>query len=90
MDIKVSYDGAFPNLCSGTLVVTIDDTEWVFPDYCMSSGGSVSFSKDWEEHVSSGPWEISKWPENFPENLKSSVLEAVNEQVTYGCCGGCV
>jgi len=89
-DIKISYDGKYPNLCSGTLIVTIDDVEWKFSDYCMESGGSVSFSEDWEAHVSSSPWHIRKWPKNFPENMKLATLEAVNAQVRQGCCGGCV
>lgn len=50
----VSYDGRFPNLCSGTLVLKIDGVERTMPQYCMSSGGSVWFDNDWGEHVESG------------------------------------
>lgn len=33
----VSYDGDFPNLCSGTLVLRIDGEKVTFPKYCMCS-----------------------------------------------------
>ncbi len=56
----------------------------------MSSGGSVSFDSNWCEHVSHGSWSISEWPEGFPEDLKADVLEAVNCEISQGCCGGCV
>ena len=52
----VSYDGDFPNLCSGTLVLRIDGEEVTFPKYCMRSGGSVWFDDEWHEHVESGEW----------------------------------
>ena len=90
MDIKVQYDGGFPNLCSGKLVLIIDGNEWVFPDYCLSSGGGVSFNDDWEENVTLGEWSISDWPKDFPEDLKGAAEDAVNSNVDYGCCGGCV
>jgi hypothetical protein len=88
--IRIEYDGRWPNLCSGKLVVTIDGERWEFPSYCLSSGGSVSFDSDWNEHVSSGSWEIKEWPRNFPEQLKNVVRCAVNAEIDYGCCGGCV
>lgn len=90
MDIKIKYDGAYPNLCSGKLIVIIDGKEWVFPDYCLSSGGSVSFTDAWDEIVTQGPWTISDFPKDFPKNLKQAVEDAVNEYIPYGCCGGCV
>ena len=65
----VSYDGGYPNLCSGKLVVKIDDKEVSFgrttklrwedgeglADYprFWCSGGSVSFDENWMEHVDS-------------------------------------
>ena len=90
MNIVIKYDGKYPNLCSGQLIVIIDGTEWVFPEYCLSSGGGVWFDNDWLEHVDSGCWSIVNWPENFPEDKKEAVVDAVNDQIEQGCCGGCV
>lgn len=85
-----SYDGDYPNLCSGTLIMSLDGEDIVFPDFCLSSGGSVWFDEDWNEHVEDGMWSIDDWPEGFPEELKPVALELVNENISYGCCGGCV
>ena len=89
-EIEIEYDGQYPNLCSGRLIVTVDGKKWVFPDYCLSSKGYVSFDADFREEVGDGPWSISEYPKDFPENLKQAVEDAVNESVRYGCCGGCV
>jgi len=90
MKIDVIYDGAYPNLCAGNLVVVINGTRWDFPPYCLDSGGSVWFDDEWCEHVESGPWSISGWPEGFPEELRAITVDAVNEKIPWGCCGGCV
>lgn len=90
MSIKVEYYGKWPDLCSGRLIVTVDEKVWEFPSYCLSSGGHVSFNAEWEEDVGEGPWSINEWPEGFPEELKAEVEEEVNSTVPYGCCGGCV
>lgn len=99
----VSYDGAFPCLCTGTLVLKIDGVETKFhysfnnkkegeySDF-WTSGGSVAFDRDWNEDVSTGEWRFSP-DASFPEELKEigDLLIAVfNENVPYGCCGGCV
>lgn len=89
-NVAIKYDGAYPNLCSGQLIAVIGEKEWIFPDYCLSSGGGVSFDANWSEHVWSGEWKVSEWPEDFPEDLKEDVLHAVNAQISHGCCGGCV
>jgi hypothetical protein len=92
MNIKIKYDGDYPNLCSGRLIVGIDDDLWDFGHHCLASGGGVSFDEQWQENVWSGPWTITKWPKDFPNNpwLRKAVEAAVNEQITHGCCGGCV
>ena len=90
INIEIQYDGKWPNLCSGKLVVITDDDLWEFPSYCLSSGGGVSFNEDWEESVWSGPWTVNEWPKDFPEELKLPVTQAINEQIDWGCCGGCV
>lgn len=86
----VSYDGSYPNLCSGQLVLAIDGDPVVFPKYCLSSGGSVSFDDNWHEDVQEGEWDISDYPKDFPESLKGMAVSLVNENVPHGCCGGCV
>ena len=90
MDIQISYDGEYPNLCSGKLIVYIDGKSWEFPDYCLVSGGSVWFDNDWCEHVEKGPWSIEEWPDGFPDEMKQPVECAVNSSIPLGCCGGCV
>jgi len=90
MSIKVKYDGAYPNLCRGNLVVTIDDKEWIFESHSLSSGGDVSFDENWSEEVEQGPWRVNAWPKDFPENLKWDVLSAINDELPWGCWGGCV
>lgn len=89
MDIFIDYNGEYPNLCSGDLKVTIDGKQWVFPNDCMVSGGSV-YDNGNDYVVIEGPWKIDEWPKEFPENLKSGVLDEINETVEWGCCGGCI
>jgi len=86
----VSYDGEYPNLCSGVLVLDVDGTRWEFPRYAMESGGTVWFDDEWREHVGHGPWSIAEWPHGFPDDQKEEALDVINENVPWGCCGGCV
>lgn len=100
----VSYDGAYPNLCSGTLVLKINGVEAKFHysfdnnkdkgEYSefWSSGGVVSFDENWMEEVTQGPWRFSP-SGSFPEELKAigdELIAVFNDHVPYGCCGGCV
>lgn len=92
---KINYDGCYPNLCSGILTVTTSDNdgnekEWIFPNFCMKSGGSVSFNDEMDELVDCGEWSISEFPDGFPEDLEQDVEKMVNQEVECGCCGGCV
>jgi hypothetical protein len=90
MDIKIEYSGVYPCLCMGRLKVTIDDKVWDFGQYCLSSGGTIKRDENWYMWAESGPWEVSEWPDNFPEDLKEPVLQAINEEIPWGCCGGCI
>lgn len=91
MKIKIKYDGAYPNLCSGQLIIYIGRKKYEFPDYCLSSGGSAGVDHTtWDSFCTKGPWSIKEWPQEFPNELKESVTEAVNSQIPLGCCGGCI
>ena len=55
----VSYDGKYPNLCSGNLILNIDGTDYRFK-YVLSSGGSVYFNDDWSDFtVNHGNWSLN-------------------------------
>ena len=88
--IKIDYDGEYPNLCSGHLIVYVNDTKYDFPDYCLSSGGCVCRDDDWNMWAESGPWNICDWTVNFPEELKEHTLDEINITIPWGCCGGCI
>lgn len=94
----ISYDGSYPNLCSGTLVLEINGKNEVFglglddghPQF-WDTGGSVWFDEDWDEHVETGRWRLIS--SNLPDYLKSyasEMIDVFNKNVPWGCCGGCI
>lgn len=95
----VSYDGKYPNLCSGILTLKIDGENKTFgnykdcdyPEFWMS-GGLCGFRNDFnEEIVEQAEWIINK--RQLPDELKSSykeIKELFNKNVPWGCCGGCL
>lgn len=92
LDIKISYDGKYPCLCMGHLVVWINGTKWDFGTSALSSGGSICRDDNWDMWAEDGEWDIydHTWPEGFPEIYKEPVLEKINEEIPHGCCGGCI
>jgi hypothetical protein len=98
----ISYTGDFPNLCSGILTLEIDGEQYKFGHSIYNepqgqfpkfwcSGGSVWFDDEWREHVESGEWriDVDDLPEQF-RKYAAEIDEVFNENVEYGCCGGCV
>lgn len=92
----ISYSGQYPNLCNGTLTLEIDgiqykfcscgyDNKTSFPRF-WSSGGSVSPDclttvAEWEVYYTAIPEQFKKY---------ALIIDRVfNENVEYGCCGGC-
>lgn len=88
--MKIKYDGAYPSLCAGKLEVWVDNKYYLFPDFCMMSGGGVFYDDDWNSAVTTGEWTIRHYPENFPEDKKEELLKIINEEIKWGCCGGCI
>lgn len=87
----ISYTGEYPNLCSGVLTVSIEGKIVALPKYSCNSGGSVWFDNDWCENIEEGPWSIDDddIPGEYLE-YKDEIIACMNENVPYGCCGGCV
>ena len=86
MGIKIKYDGKYPNLCSGHLVVTVDNVRCDFGNYALHSTGGIKANYS---GTRKGPWEVD-YPKDFPKHLKTPVLEAINSNIEHGCCGGCI
>lgn len=90
----VSYDGEYPNLCRGRLVLKIDGIEHWFDDALISCGNPYDTSEgDWE--VDFGKAWSDLWDHQFyhnyfsPEEVKM-IKDIVNDKVEHGCCGGCI
>lgn len=89
-EIKIEYDGEYPNLCRGNMTVFIDGEKWEFPQWPLASTGGI-FNEELQDYIPvEGLWKVRYWPEKFPESLKNSVIDAINDQVKHGCCGGCI
>lgn len=57
-----------------------------------SSGGNCGFTNNYQDsYVNSGEWQIDA--SQLPEEIKkyaSEIDQVFNENVDYGCCGGCL
>lgn len=93
----ISYDGEYPNLCRGTLILEVNGREYKFSPYKVGvdndtfqafwrSGGGFNedyhpFKQEWEIDVSKLPSEL--------QSYACEIDQVFNENVPYGCCGGC-
>lgn len=85
----IAYDGGYPNLCRGNLILKIDGNLVEFNNV-LESGGQVGFDENWEEYVVPGDWsvDLSLYPEY--KKYEEEITRLVNANVRKGCCGGCI
>ena len=91
----VYYTGKYPNLCSGILALKIDNKVVTFGDRWSEdysrfwqSGGAIHFN---DYCVSTEEWLIDY--QELPEKYKKyadEIDQVFNENVKFGCCGGCL
>jgi hypothetical protein len=86
-NIKVSYDGSYPNACSGRLIISVYDEIVYNEEYSCSSTRSVWFDDEWSEHVECGEL---VW--NDADKFEQDIQDAVEMELSkvHVCCGGCV
>lgn len=89
MNISIEYDGDFPNLCAGTLIVHVDDKTWNF-GRALLTDGCAWIDENSEAQVDTGPWSLKDYPDDFPEEYLEALLEHINKTIPWGCCGGCI
>lgn len=92
----VSYSGRYPNLCSGVLILRIDDEEVSFggsDDYeqFWDTDGQCYFATDWEPILVLGEWhvECDELPEQYRKYWQE-IQDVMNDNIPRGCCGGCL
>ncbi|MBR2862968.1 MAG: hypothetical protein IKB97_05365 [Bacteroidaceae bacterium] len=87
MAIKfISYDGEYPNLCSGTLVLEVDGVVRSAQRVLVSTG-----CINWEDDtVTQSDWALSTHAPQWMRDREEEVLAVVNANVPKGCCGGCI
>lgn len=85
----VSYDGKYPCLCMGTLIIRVNNKTYSLKD-AMISGGSICSTEDLDMWATQDDWklDLGKYPELEP--YKEEITRVVNENVIQGCCGGCL
>lgn len=97
----ISYTGKYPNLCSGTLTLQIENKIYTFGNSCNEkadfekfwrSGGSCGFTNNYtNEYVNTNEWiiDVSLLPEQFRKY--ATIIDILfNNNVRHGCCGGCL
>ena len=89
----VSYTGKWSNLCSGILTLEIDGKRAQFGygtsnNPFWTSGGGLNPNY---EGAYQGEWQIdiNRIPEEYRKYAKE-IDEVFNENVEWGCCGGCI
>ena len=101
----VEYTGCFPNLCRGTLTLKIDGeivkfghnyrlydykthtfTDGVDYDSFWESGGGLD--SDYNSYQCEWKIDVGLIPEKYRKYSKE-IDDVFNDNVPYGCCGGC-
>lgn len=93
----VDYNGKCPCLCMGTLTLNIDGKFVRFGQQekyntFWDSGGECGFNNDYtEDYIIENEWVINI--DDLPDEYKKYAEEidnVFNENIPYGCCGGCL
>lgn len=85
----VSYDGKWPCLCRGTLIIKIDGKTYSFK-HAMVSGGYIERDEEWNMWAEQGEWDVDLYEHPELKPYKEEIVRVVNENVEPGCCGGCI
>lgn len=94
----VKIDGkmiSFGDYCLGEKGKTKDKRVPNYPAF-WTTGGGIYYENDWDDdEIEEAPWEldveyvIGKYPDDIVR-LLPELLRIFNENVPWGCCGGCI
>lgn len=75
-----------------------DEDKLIYKENCYprfwTSGGSIHTGKNYKMWASEGPWEIfivneAHYTKELLDNM-DNLIKVFNDNVPYGCCGGCI
>ncbi len=89
----VNYTGKYPSLCDGDLIIDVNNVRYILKSKdIMNTGGACYFTNNYSEsHIEENEWLVNY--EKLPDELKSYACEidrVINENIPFGCCGGCL
>ena len=84
----ISYDGKYPNLCTGTLILEVNGRVYEWRPYKnpLISGGGLN--ANYEAYC--GEWKVDYG--KIPDEIKmftEAIGTCINKNIERGCCGGC-
>ena len=101
----VEYTGEYPNLCRGILTLIIDkeivnfghnyrsnwETDGNYDSFWISGGGCGFNDNYTRSYTKEGEWviDVAKLPEKYQKYARE-IDEVFNDNVEWGCCGGCI
>ena len=92
--LVLEVNGKQMSFGSDVLIISEKHDTVNYPRF-WKSGGGVSFDEDWNDFVWQGEWEWdyttneARLPKEIIDN-KDAIMRVFNDNVPYGCCGGCV
>lgn len=63
-----------------------------YPNF-WASGGSIRSDGNWDMWAEHGEWHLCIDEEDYPKEILDSMndlIKVFNDNVPYGCCGGCI
>ena len=88
---NLSYEGPTWCWCRGTLECDIDGKHYRFEPF-WESGGTITCDNEDNYYAIEGDWLLNKnyIPKGITVEMAEAVIDAMNEQIPKGCCGGCI
>ena len=69
--------------------VWLDNDYYDFGKHCLISGGYCNYHSG---EIKEGEWklDLKLVPEDFPSEYVDKLIQEINVNIPWGCCGGCI
>lgn len=86
----IKYDGRWPYLCKGILSIKVNGKPYYLKNVLLSGGCIITDDDGISKYPEQREWSVllDSYPELKP--YEQEITDCVNENVEFGCCGGCI